>query len=102
MKIEEQRTLENQKDLLRHIEYDKDVVNENNEYLPEPMPNQNHHYCQICNENYADFLMHVATENHKKRASVQTDVFKEIDLVFLTLKEEKRWLNDKQEPPVVT
>jgi len=58
-KIEKQREKENLKDLKRQFEADGDDEFEHNFDIPEPVPNGNHTYCQVCNENYEDYLEHV-------------------------------------------
>ena len=68
LKIEQQRKAENDKDLAKHKEYDLDEDEKCNEEIPEPRPHLNHNYCQICNENYQDFTLHLVSENHKIRA----------------------------------
>ena len=55
-RIEQRRELENRKDQLRQYQKDVDVMSEVKVMIPEPVPNENHAYCQVCNEAYDDYL----------------------------------------------
>ena len=82
-KIEKQREKENMKDLKRQFEADEDWEFEHNFDIPEPVPNGNHTYCQVCNENYENYLEHVKqNETHQNRAKIQEGPFVEIDRIF--------------------
>jgi hypothetical protein len=70
-KIVKQREKENEKDLKRQFEADFDVLAAHNSNIPEPVPNGNHTYCQVCNENYEDYLEHVKrNDTHQIRAKI--------------------------------
>ncbi len=69
-KIEQQRQTANQQEKQINIEHDMDTLHQHNSKIPEPIPNQNHTYCQICCKNYDDFLEHLANDTHKTIASV--------------------------------
>lgn len=58
-KIERRRELENMKELLRQAQKNTDVLPEVTQVILEPVPNENHSYCQVCNENYEDYLEHI-------------------------------------------
>lgn len=58
-KIVKQREKENEKDLKRQFEADLDMQRLHNSQIPEPVPNGNHTYCQVCNENYENYLDHI-------------------------------------------
>ena len=68
--------------------------------IPEPVPNENHAYCQVCNEAYDDYLQHITeNETHKKRAKIQDAPFKEIDMLIEELTQKQKWkVNWKPEP----
>ena len=55
-KIEQRREFENKKDELRQMQRDLDVLPEVKILIPEPIPNDNHSYCLVCNETYDDYL----------------------------------------------
>jgi hypothetical protein len=79
-KIVKQREKENEKDLKRQFEADLDIERIHNSQIPEPVPNGNHTYCQVCNENYENYLDHVKRyETHQVRAKIQEGPFSEID-----------------------
>jgi len=40
-----------------------------------------------------DFGLHIVSESHKKHSLLQSDAFKEIDLLFSQLNSDKKWLN---------
>lgn len=90
-KIEKSRKEENEKSLLKCRENDNDFEARMNTEIPEPQPNPRHPYCQICNENYASFPEHVASENHRKKTLVQVDAFRDIDNLFADLTARRKW-----------
>lgn len=66
-----------------------------NQTLLEPIPNENHTYCQVCNETYSNYIDHVQkSETHRKRAKIQDGPFKEIDSIFNDLNQRKKWQNE--------
>lgn len=69
-KIVKQREKENEKDLKKQFEADLDVLAVHNSQIPEPLPNSNHTYCQVCNENYEDYLFHIKSDTHLMRAKI--------------------------------
>lgn len=91
VRLEDLREIENKKDLLKFEEHDRDIAAEKNNSIPESRPNQNNGYCQICGENYLDFMLHLTAENHKVKVKVNTDTTKQIDALFESLELEKRW-----------
>lgn len=100
-KIVKQREKENEKDLRKMFEADLDVIREHNYTIPEPVPNGNHTYCQVCNENYDDYLFHIKkNETHQIRAKIQEAPFSEIDQLFAELNIERKWVNRWPSDPV--
>jgi hypothetical protein len=68
-RIEDQRRVTTDRDLLASREADKDMLVENNSSIPEPIPNVNHTYCQVCNENYESYIDHIKnSESHQRRS----------------------------------
>ena len=69
--IERTRERETQKNWARAIEINNDRDYQHNLGLPEPEPNLQHTYCQVCNESYEDYMDHVRNSlTHKKRSKV--------------------------------
>ena len=100
-KIEQRREFENKKDELRQMQRDLDVLPEVKILIPEPIPNDNHSYCLVCNETYDDYLKHInESETHKKRAKIQDMPFKEIDMICDELNKKQKWKNHWKSDPV--
>lgn len=71
----------------------------NNNEIQEPIPNVAHTYCQVCNDNYEDYLDHINSDTHKQRTKTQNSYYKEIDQIFTDLTCGQMWkTNWKTEP----
>ena len=57
-------------------------VNNINNILEEPMPNEMHKYCHLCKKQFENYLRHINSKNHKETALKYTDTFKSIKNVF--------------------
>ena len=81
-RIEKTRARENYKNLIRANEANNDIYEWHNEEILEPIPNEQHTYCQVCMETYDNYLDHVQNSaTHKKRAKIQEGPFAEIDSI---------------------
>ena len=90
-KIEKLRAKETAKDKQRHIEANHDFGVIEVPQL-EPIPHENHTYCQICNETYEDYIKHITqSKTHHKLSRTQNGPFKEIDEVFQQLNKKRKW-----------
>ena len=70
--------------------------------LLEPIPNEQHTYCQVCMETYDDYLDHIQNSaTHKKRAKIQEGPFAEIDIIMEDLDKKQKWINNWQAEPIV-
>ena len=69
--IEKTRARENQKNLSRAYQDNNDLEQWHNSALLEPIPNEQHTYCQVCMETYENYLDHIHNSaTHKKRAKI--------------------------------
>ena len=70
-RIEKARAKENYRAAQRAAECNNDVGPWKNEDLLEPIPNEQHTYCQVCMETYENYLDHIwNSATHKKRAKI--------------------------------
>jgi len=100
-KIEEQRRVTTERDLLASREADRDMLPLHNDSIAEPVPNVNHTYCQVCNENYESYIDHVKhSESHQRRSQMQTNYFKDIDSLFNELEQEEAWKTNWKTDPL--
>ena len=58
-RIEKTRARENYKNYNRANEANNDVAEWHNSALLEPIPNEQHTYCQVCMESYENYLDHI-------------------------------------------
>ena len=101
-RIEKARAKETYKNWVLAIETNNDVDPNHNSSLLEPVPNEQHTYCQVCNESYENYLDHVYISlTHKKRAKIQKGPFSEIDLIIDELNTKQKWVHAwKPEKPI--
>lgn len=71
----------------------------NNNTIEEPIPNVAHTYCQVCNDNYEDYLEHINSETHKLRTKTQNSYYKEIDQIFTDLTSAQGWKTNWKTDP---
>jgi len=101
-RIEKTRARENYKNQIRAQEANFDVQAWNNDALLEPIPNEQHTYCQVCMETYDNYLDHIQNSaTHKTRAKIQDGPFAEIDMINDDLDRKKKWIHNWIAEPIV-
>ena len=84
------------------IEANNDIQDWHNVTLLEPIPNEQHTYCQVCMETYDNYLDHIQNSaTHKKRAKIQEGPFAEIDLIIEELNRKQKWVHEWKAEPIV-
>ena len=101
-RIEKTRARENYKNQIRANEANNDVQPWNNDAILEPIPNEQHTYCQVCMESYDDYMDHITNSaTHKKRAKIQDGPFAEIDMINDDLNRKQKWIHNWKAEPMV-